>query len=491
MRTSCEIFVTSGTKRLDIDECGDWIETFLDGEGGDSIASTTSLNDDQKSVASFLLEAFRRLPESEREIQSEISSEFTNKFDAADTNDTQFFYNNMLDTSLSVDRSSKPDMASIYFPLFLEIKKGGKCGNAVAKTFELLTQCFMRACSIGSNFQSIIKNTVVIGTDGNFVFRVIFAANEPSRIKNSEYKVHRLSLEKFDISQLLLLWVEAQSRGNDYFFDPLRHALLSFYSQLKINWQLTRSVKFDEGRSDRNVLLKVYQSKDGKSIDCSNIEFVLKICASPLKEFNEAIAVKELESEYVYSVMNEGNVTILNKDACSKKESVSIEYTEKQLEIASKIKWINDLPRDENKGKEASIIMMAHIAESLSDREAIIRENNEWESVVFRDISRTLLKAHKLGIVHCDIRRGNIMYYNGKFTLIDFDLSSRLKEKIIMLRGDRYNLRPFSLVHFSADEQVLWTPQDDFSMLAELLLRMRVRLKLYLTSHSLFLVITL
>jgi hypothetical protein len=112
LKTSCEIFFTSGAKGLDIDEIG-----------VGSNASSASLNHVQKSVAPRLLEAFCILPESKKGIQSEISTVFTNSFGAADTSETQFCYNNMLDASLSVDRSGKPDMASIIFHFFLKLKK--------------------------------------------------------------------------------------------------------------------------------------------------------------------------------------------------------------------------------------------------------------------------------------------------------------------------------------------------------------------------------
>lgn len=87
------------------------------------------------------------------------------------------------------------------------------------------------------------------------------------------------------------------------------------------------------------------------------------------------------------------------------------------------------------------------------------------------DLISDLRAMHEKGVVHCDIRTPNIVLYDNKYRLIDFDAGSEIGQTIdISAPGARKDNLPDSVklkeVMRRAQGHILqWEAEDDFHML--------------------------
>lgn len=422
---------------------------------------TPELTDDQVKVKPSLEENLKKLTiELETNIQNLISKTFCFNFNALDTKEVQVMYELPLKSTMNVTRTGKPDFSSTISPTFLELKSGGNSGKATDKTYEVLLQAVNRSCAIGQHFQGILKRVTVFATDGNFLFRVKFGANDNSLYNDSTMNISlfRIAVDRFQISDFLHLWVEDQKLD---FYHEHRDILLAYYLKIGIDWRLTRSQVLR--KTDRSCLYNIWITKDGKNFISTreHIDFIVKIGIANSNKFNEATALKHLKLKYVIGVIDEGDYLRVHDYNIAPKE---IQSTYQQKEFLKNILWWENISFNESNANKFWIITMkvCNLLDSY---------NTNWTQL-FVQIYEQLSLAHSINIVHCDLRSSNIMVLDNSYVLIDWDLSTRINVHQQLHRGARYEERPVSLISTSPhDKNVIWTPKDDFAMLSELVIR--------------------
>lgn len=83
-----------------------------------------------------------------------------------------------------------------------------------------------------------------------------------------------------------------------------------------------------------------------------------------------------------------------------------------------------------------------------------------------KGVRRTLQAIHKAGYLHTDIRPSNALAFGRDIQLIDHDhCVSKEKPKVVLARGERYNMRGVSLWGTKLNSRVTWTEAHDVEMM--------------------------
>ncbi len=86
---------------------------------------------------------------------------------------------------------------------------------------------------------------------------------------------------------------------------------------------------------------------------------------------------------------------------------------------------------------------------------------------LFADALESLHTVHRAGFCHRDLRKPNLLIFDGKVQVVDFGDAIKKKTKIIQLRGGaREDVMPIRVQKLKPEELYAWRKEDDVEMLA-------------------------
>jgi hypothetical protein len=110
-------------------------------------------------------------------------------------------------------------------------------------------------------------------------------------------------------------------------------------------------------------------------------------------------------------------------------------------------------------------------------RQSLDAASMDTKRLIYQDILRCLHMLHKTSICHCDIRRANILNFNGKYVLIDPGLSTATHTKVVItcsklcgqFLGAGQRVRSLAAAQDAESVEVEWIEADDVEMLVHML----------------------
>jgi len=89
---------------------------------------------------------------------------------------------------------------------------------------------------------------------------------------------------------------------------------------------------------------------------------------------------------------------------------------------------------------------------------------------------KSLVAVHSAGIVHCDIRKSNILRFGDdvkskKYQLIDFDHAVDVNDEVTFREGEQFDSRGWRFRRSDIGDKVSWGIADDYQMLLGMLMK--------------------
>ena len=407
----------------------------------------------EEEYKSFVLNLIGTLTgDKESSVQNKMSATFCKYYDAIDTHNHGVVYEIPVAGSGHILQDGRPDFTCKTKPMFLELKDGGKFESKAdldvnAGDYDVILQSIQRAYGVCYAHQGIYKRVVVFGVTAFHCWKVTVMCH--SKID--------ISIDHYNSSAVLDLWNDMLKRNDVYFYHPHRDALLSVLNGLKLDWRNTQISVITTQDSTAIYNIGIGNNKyiiDGES------DLVIKISLN-IKGMNEAKALREIKPHYVYGLLFKKYYIVLEEFVSCK--VVEYNRTVDATNFISQMKWFQP-------------------HQTYTVDHGVVEYNINY-ALLFLQIGRRLQEAHSKGFVHTDIRTGNIMFLNGQYELIDWDLSRAIHAPYdeSLGEGARYDNRPLILHDTSicsgADDEIKWLPEHDFQMLTEYVYRKEVYIK--------------
>lgn len=377
--------------------------------------------------------------------------------------------------------SAKPDLTATLLPLFWELKdrqrlapvknKGEAKPSFNAPEWNVLEQAIERVL-VRSQLSAFLSFVCCLATTGMRAWVVYVTRDLPKAA--GETPSLELHIWQVPIEALATLAFALNSKSvadPSWFLTSDGPAIIEALTSIGVS-PLQCRVKFIEQSMDRvyllNLPVEAHRSPFQVFANCASL--ALKVVGGD-RYTQEADALRKIAK-------SGGVAGFYALGAAPSTEAVWFKKEEKKEEDGATL-FLSELAKVGHEGwwsterspQNGGVIIMRPAATNLP--------TGEGRGAIVAGVRRTLAAAHKLDIVHTDIRHSNILYFGAVpgeensegWQLIDFGLSSKAGATIEVQanssRGRRCGVRILSLVNASKTAAIScdWEKGDDFEML--------------------------